>query len=396
MAEASGAAQLEQDLEALLQIESFPPPASFAEHARIHDSSIHEAAAADPVGWWSEQARALDWFEEPTTALDDSNAPFYTWFKGGTLNASYNCVDRHIDAGLGDRVAFHWHGEEGEQRAITYADLPPRRPAGRQRAEGSWRRQGRRRRDLPADDPRGRRRHARVCPHRGAAQRRLRRLLRRVGARTHGGLPRQGADHRRSRPPQGQDRAGQVHGRRGHGRPRDAGVHLRGPQHRRGLSDGRRPRRLLGRRAGRRRPGVPGRAPGRRAPAVHPVLLGLDRKAQGHPAHHRRLPDRGRLDAQARLRPATAGGRVLVLGRRRLDHRALLHRLRAADERHDVGDVRRRAGLPAPGHLVGAVREVRRHAVLHRADGHPRLHEVGVRQTRRARPLEAAASGLGR
>nr|WP_233243691.1 acetate--CoA ligase [Paraconexibacter algicola] len=114
---------LEQDLEALLQIENFPPPASFAEHARIHDRSVHEAAAADPVAWWAEQAKALDWFTEPTTALDDSNPPFYTWFKGGTLNASYNAVDRHVLAGNGDRVAFHWHGEEGEQRAVTYADL---------------------------------------------------------------------------------------------------------------------------------------------------------------------------------------------------------------------------------------------------------------------------------
>ncbi|WP_372791324.1 acetate--CoA ligase [Paraconexibacter sp.] len=123
MAEAPGAMQLEQDLEALLEIETFPPPASFAEHARIHDRSLHEAAAADPVGWWAQQARELHWFEEPQTALDDSNPPFYTWFKGGTLNASYNCVDRHIEAGLGDRVAFLWHGEEGEQRTITYADL---------------------------------------------------------------------------------------------------------------------------------------------------------------------------------------------------------------------------------------------------------------------------------
>jgi len=115
--------QLEQDLETLLQVENFPPPASFAEHARIHDRSVHEAAAADPVAWWAEQARALDWFTEPTTTLDDTNPPFYKWFEGGTLNASYNAVDRHVLAGNGDRVAFHWHGEEGEQRDITYADL---------------------------------------------------------------------------------------------------------------------------------------------------------------------------------------------------------------------------------------------------------------------------------
>ena len=72
--------------------------------------------------------------------LDDANPPFYKWFAGGTLNASYNCLDRHVEAGLGDRVAFHWRGEEGEERDITYAELLARRPALRQRAEGPRRR----------------------------------------------------------------------------------------------------------------------------------------------------------------------------------------------------------------------------------------------------------------
>ena len=58
-----------------------------------------------------------------TTVLDDSNPPFYKWFTDGTLNASYNCLDRHVEAGNGERVAFHWRGEEGEQRALTYAEL---------------------------------------------------------------------------------------------------------------------------------------------------------------------------------------------------------------------------------------------------------------------------------
>ena len=55
--------------------------------------------------------------------LDDSDAPFYKWFTGGKLNASHNCLDRHVEAGRGDRVAFHWRGEEGEERDVTYADL---------------------------------------------------------------------------------------------------------------------------------------------------------------------------------------------------------------------------------------------------------------------------------
>ena len=55
--------------------------------------------------------------------LDDSNPPFYKWFTDGELNVSYNCVDRHVEAGNGDRVAYHWRGEQGEERDITYADL---------------------------------------------------------------------------------------------------------------------------------------------------------------------------------------------------------------------------------------------------------------------------------
>ena len=101
---------------------------------------------------------------------------------------------------------------------------------------------------------------------------------------------------------------------------------------------------------------------------------------------------RRRLHAQGRLRPQAGGGRLLVLGRRRLGHRALLHRLRAARQRHHLGDVRGRARLPGQGHLVGALRALRRDALLHRADRDPRLHEVGQGVPGEARPLVAAAA----
>ncbi len=116
--------RLEVELERLLnEGAAFKPSADFAASALINDESLWERAEADPVGFWEEQARALDWDEEWTTALDDSNPPFYNWFSGGKLNASYNCLDRHVAAGLGERVAFHWHGEDGTTRAVTYADL---------------------------------------------------------------------------------------------------------------------------------------------------------------------------------------------------------------------------------------------------------------------------------
>lgn len=138
MAGAGTEEQLAQRLEELLAVERFAPPESFTEHALIKDRSVHEAAAADPVAWWAEQARTLDWFKEPTVALDDSNPPFYQWFTDGTINASHVCVDRHVAAGNGDRVAFHWYGEEGEQRDITYADLhrDVQRMAGALKARG--------------------------------------------------------------------------------------------------------------------------------------------------------------------------------------------------------------------------------------------------------------------
>jgi acetyl-CoA synthetase len=119
----AGGGGLEQQLEEMLDIESFDPPAEFREHALLGDPSVYEEAEKDWKGWWTEQAKSLHWFKQPTEDLDDSNPPFYKWFKDGTINASYNCLDRHVEAGHGDRVAYHWHGESGEQRAITYADL---------------------------------------------------------------------------------------------------------------------------------------------------------------------------------------------------------------------------------------------------------------------------------
>ena len=114
---------LEQQLEEMLEIEKFDPPEAFREHALLSDPAVYDKADADWKGWWTEQAQTLHWFKEPTTDVDDSNPPFYKWFSDGTINASYNCLDRHVEAGRGEKVAYHWRGEEGEERDITYADL---------------------------------------------------------------------------------------------------------------------------------------------------------------------------------------------------------------------------------------------------------------------------------
>jgi len=114
---------LESKLEEMLETEKFEPPEEFAEHALLHDSSVYDEAEKDWKGWWMQQAKELHWFKEPTEDLDDSKPPFYKWFQDGKINASYNCLDRHVEAGNGDRIAFHWRGEEGEEEDVSYADL---------------------------------------------------------------------------------------------------------------------------------------------------------------------------------------------------------------------------------------------------------------------------------
>jgi acetyl-CoA synthetase len=114
---------LDAELAELLDVETFDPPAEFRERALLNDPGVYERASADPQGWWEAQAQELEWFQRWTRVLDDDDPPFYKWFTGGILNVSYNCLDRHVIAGRGERVAFHWRGEDGQERDITYAEL---------------------------------------------------------------------------------------------------------------------------------------------------------------------------------------------------------------------------------------------------------------------------------
>ncbi len=100
----------------------FPPDPDFAARA-VAKADLYEQAAADRLGFWASQAAQLTWASEWTDVLDWSDAPFAKWFVGGTLNVAYNCVDRHVEAGNGDRVAIHFEGEPGDTRTLTYADL---------------------------------------------------------------------------------------------------------------------------------------------------------------------------------------------------------------------------------------------------------------------------------
>jgi acetyl-CoA synthetase len=101
----------------------FPPSAEFAAQANAQ-SDLYAWAAADRVGFWADQARELlDWSTPFSETLDWSGAPVARWFGDGRLNAAYNAVDRHVEAGRGDRVALHFEGEAGDTRTLTYADL---------------------------------------------------------------------------------------------------------------------------------------------------------------------------------------------------------------------------------------------------------------------------------
>ncbi|WP_018654098.1 acetate--CoA ligase [Actinomadura flavalba] len=100
----------------------FPPPAELAASANV-TAAAYDEAAADRLGFWARQAERLSWTKPWDDVLDWSDPPFAKWYVGGELNVAYNCVDRHVEAGRGDKVAYHWEGEPGDTRTLTYADL---------------------------------------------------------------------------------------------------------------------------------------------------------------------------------------------------------------------------------------------------------------------------------
>ena len=101
---------------------TFPPDPAFSAQANAQ-ASIYDEAASDPEGFWARIARETVTWREPFTTTLEWDLPFAKWFVGGKLNISENCVDRHVANGLGEKVAYHWIGEPGDKRTITYADL---------------------------------------------------------------------------------------------------------------------------------------------------------------------------------------------------------------------------------------------------------------------------------
>jgi len=114
---------VEQAIEALLSEQrTFPPSPEFVAQSAIQDRSLFERADADLQAFWAKEAESLSWYRKWDTVLE-WNPPFAKWFNGGQLNVSYNCLDRHIEAGRGDKIAYYWEGEPGDRREITYKQL---------------------------------------------------------------------------------------------------------------------------------------------------------------------------------------------------------------------------------------------------------------------------------
>ena len=316
------------------------------------------------------------------------NAPWAKWFVGGKLNASHNCLDRHVDAGLGDRVAYHWEGEDGERRTITYADLLEMTKRFANVLKGL----GVERDDRVAI-------YLPMIPEAPAAML----ACARIGAPhsvVFGGFSAEAvkdrindceakvAGHRRLLAAARQAAADEGDRRRGPRRlPVDRALRRRAPHRRRRPVD-RGPRRLVARGTSRRP--RPTARPSRFDAEQMLFLLytsGTTAKPKGivHTtggyltgvaATHKLVFD---------IKPETR--RLLVLGRHRLGHRPQLHRLRPARERLHVDPLRGRARLPRQGPLVGDRRALQVHDLLHGADRDPRLHEVGPRVPGPPRPL---------
>jgi acetyl-CoA synthetase len=115
-------AKAEATIDALLsEGRVFEPSDAVRRRALWSDPAVYDRAAADPEGFWAEQAESLDWFRKWDRVME-WNPPWVKWFTGGALNVSYNCLDRHLEKG-GDKVAYHWEGEPGEERSLTYREL---------------------------------------------------------------------------------------------------------------------------------------------------------------------------------------------------------------------------------------------------------------------------------
>ena len=355
---------------------AFPPSAAVTAQANVKRAdfdAMNAKAERDIEGFWGDLAReTLAWHKPFTRVLDESNAPFYRWFDDGKLNASYNCLDRNLEKGNGDKLAIIF--ERGRRRG---------HPCHLSRALSRVCRLANGLKSL------GVKKGDRVIIYipmsiEGVA---AMQACARIGA-THsvvfGGFSAKSLQERiidagataiitadeqvrggRALPIKaivdeaiGMGGCEAIRNVVVYRRTGNAVGHAGGSRH----LDAR-----AGREAGRHLRAGMGR---RRASAVHPVHVGLDRQAEGRAALDRRLPAVGDAHDEVGVRHQ-AGGRVLVHGRHRLGHRPHLHRVRSARDRHHRGRVRGRADLSECRTLLGDHPEAQGDGVLHGAHGDP-------------------------
>ena len=292
-------------------------------------------AKDDPDGFWAEQAKSLHWFK-PWNKVLEWNEPLAKWFVGGKINASYNCLDRHLTGPRKNKTAIIWEGEPGDTRVLTYQELHREVCKFANVLKQLGIQKGDRVTIYMPMIP-----EAAIamlaCARIGATHSvDLRRLLGRGRRRPQQRRRLETRHHRRRRLAARQGRAAQGERRCSAGQVADR---------RRSASSSIAATRQVDMKAGRDfwwhdvdgegRRRLPRRAARQRASAVHPLHLRLDRQAEGHAAHDRRLPARRVADAQVGLRPE--GRRhLLVYRRHRLGDGAQLHRLRPAGQRRDA------------------------------------------------------------
>ncbi len=374
----------------LAEARTFPPSAEFMAQANAQ-ADLYAEAEADFEAFWAKRAHErISWFTTFDKVLD-WDLPFAKWFVGGELNVTYNCVDRHVERGLGEKVAYHWIGEPGDTRTITYRDLQ----AEVNRAANALRELGVRKGDRVAI-------YMPMIPELPVAMLACAKL---GAAHTvvFGGFSAEALGDRINDAQakvlitaDGGWRRGKKVGLKHHAdeavastpsiehvivvnRLRDGCHMVEGRDH--WWGEHRRPpeRRL--------RPGA-GRV---RAAALPPLHLGHHGQAEGDHPHQRRLSAPDELHPRDRVR-RQARRRVLVRRRHRLGDGPQLHRLRAARQRDDLGPVRGCAGHAGLGPLVADRRGLQGLDPVLRPDGHPGVHEAGRGLSRPPRPVVAAAA----
>ena len=323
----------------------FPPPKEFAAKAHIGSMEQYEKlwkeAAADLEGFWGKMAHELHWFK-PYTKVLEWNEPFAKWFVGGQTNVSYNCLDAHLNTPRRNKAAIIWEGEPGDVRVYTY-EMLHREVC---KFANVLKKLGIKKGDVVAM-------YMPMVPELAIAMLACTRIGA-VHSVVFGGFAAEAIADRNNDAKAKLIITADAGWRRGKQIPLKANVDAALGQvaHRREVhrlqadrlrrDDAGGPRLLVARPDGQGLGRLPRRADGQRDPAVHPLHQRIDRQAQGHQAHHRRLqPLRQEDDGVGVRHPRRR--RLLVYGRHRLDHRPHVRRLRPADGRGDDLHVRRLA-----------------------------------------------------